>query len=81
MLRMPVVLTSGPYRLFFYSDEGNEPPHVHVEREDKEAKFWMEPVRLASAGGFGVAEIRRIERIVTKHKQAIICRWHEHFES
>jgi len=78
---MPVVLISGPYRLFFYSDEGTEPVHVHVEREGKEAKFWMQPLRLASAEGFGAAEVRRIERIVTQHKQAIIRRWHEHFES
>ncbi|MBB5035508.1 DUF4160 domain-containing protein [Prosthecobacter vanneervenii] len=78
---MPVVLQSGPYRLFFYSDEGNEPVHVHVERENKEAKFWLEPVKLASSGGFGAAEIRRIERIVSRNKQAIIQRWNEHFES
>ena len=78
---MPVVLQSGPYRLFFYSDEGTEAVHVHVERDGKEAKFWVEPVRLASAGGFGAAELRRIERIVSRNKQAIIKRWNEHFEA
>jgi hypothetical protein len=29
---MPTVLKSGGYRLFFYSGDGGEPPHVHVEQ-------------------------------------------------
>lgn len=36
---MPTVLRSGPYRVYFYSHEPNEPPHVHVERDDLDAKF------------------------------------------
>ena len=35
----------GPYRLFFYSFDCHEPPHVHVERERNKAKFWLDPVR------------------------------------
>ena len=30
-----------PYRLYFYSHEPNEPPHVHVDRDDQSAKFWL----------------------------------------
>ncbi len=36
---MPTVLRDGPYRMFFYSADRGEPPHVHVVREAKEAKF------------------------------------------
>jgi hypothetical protein len=57
---MPTVLRSGPYRYFFYSADGAEPPHVHVQREDSIAKFWLRPVRLEDSGGFGRVEIRRI---------------------
>jgi hypothetical protein len=57
---MPTVLRSGPYRFFFYSDEGHEPPHIHVEREDKRAKFWLSPVRLHGGAGFGRPELSRI---------------------
>lgn len=46
---MPTVLRSGPYRVFFHSDEGHEPPHVHVVRDDRIAKFWLDPVKLARA--------------------------------
>ena len=49
---MPTVLRSGPYRLFFYSSDRSEPSHVHVEREEKRAKFWLKPVRLEDSVGF-----------------------------
>ena len=40
---MPTVLRSGPYRFYFYSHEPNEPPHIHVDRDDLSAKFWLDP--------------------------------------
>ena len=41
---MPTVLRIGPYRFGFYASDRNEPSHVHVKRERKEAKFWIDPV-------------------------------------
>ena len=61
---MPTVLRVGPYRIFFYSADGIEPPHVHIERDTRIAKFWLDPVRLATSGGFGSRDLRDIERIV-----------------
>ena len=46
---MPTVLRVGPFRFFFYAGDGGEPPHVHVERDEGEAKFWLDPVRLGAA--------------------------------
>ncbi len=43
---MPTVLRIGPYRFHFYSDEGNEPPHIHVATPDGECKFWLDPFDL-----------------------------------
>jgi len=51
-------LTDG-YRFFFFSNEGTEPPHIHVERGDGYAKFWLEPVELVDAVGMGNANLRR----------------------
>ncbi|MGZ8899728.1 MAG: DUF4160 domain-containing protein [Limisphaerales bacterium] len=62
----------GPYRFHFYSREGNEPPHIHVEREDLEAKFWLRPVALASNHGFAGTELARIERLVDENCQTLI---------
>ena len=66
--------------VYLYSEEGDEPVHVHVERDDNLAKFWVQPVKLASAGDFGMAELRKIERLVIQHQAAIIQKWHEHFD-
>jgi len=70
---------SGPYRFFFYSADAVEPPHVHVEREDFGAKFWLSPVHLDSSRGFSRAEIRRIERLVSAHADSLRKAWHEYF--
>ncbi|WP_417738678.1 DUF4160 domain-containing protein [Rosistilla oblonga] len=53
---MPTVFRNGPYRLFFYAGDRDEPAHVHVERDDYEAKFWLDPVRLARSHGFAPAK-------------------------
>ncbi len=46
---MPTVMTVSGFRFFFYSMEGSEPPHIHVERDQSTAKFWLDPVQLARA--------------------------------
>ena len=71
----PVVLRSGPYRIYFYSHEANEPPHVHVDRDDLSAKFWIEPVWLAYNLGFGAHELRRIERIIDENRSQLREAW------
>jgi Domain of unknown function (DUF4160) len=43
---MPTVLRIGPYRFFFYSGDFAEPKHVHIERDEYIAKFWLDPIRL-----------------------------------
>ena len=53
---VPTILVAGPYRMYFHSHEPNEPPHIHVDRDDQSAKFWLEPVALARNAGFGPAE-------------------------
>ena len=58
---MPAVLRAGPYRFFFYSGDGVEPQHVHVVRDDRVAKFWLNPVRMQRSGGLRRSAIRRIQ--------------------
>lgn len=41
---MPTVLRTGSYRFFFVSVDRGEPPHIHGRREDRVAKFWLDPV-------------------------------------
>ena len=76
---MPTILRVGPYRFFFYSGDRDEPKHVHVEREDNIAKFWIDPVRLQKSGGFSRPEIVRIMKITQEHSKEIMEAWHEYF--
>ena len=76
---MPTVLRHGPYRFFFYAGDADEPPHVHVERDDNKAKFWLDPVRLQNSGGFGRTEINRIQRLVEENREDLLRSWHEYF--
>lgn len=76
---MPTVLKEGSYRFFFYASDRGEPAHVHVERENKVAKFWLDPPRLAQSGDFGRAEINRVQRMVAEHRQEFLEAWDEFF--
>ena len=76
---MPTVLKIKGYRFFFFSLEGNESPHIHVEYGDKVAKFWLHPVNLASSSGFRSHELTKIRVIVIEHRAKFLEKWHEHF--
>lgn len=78
---MPTVFRSGPYRFFFYSGDRSEPPHVHIERDDCEAKFWLDPVRLQSSHGFSPSEIRRLEKLVIDNQPLLLEKWNEYFNN
>ena len=76
---MPTVARIGPYRLFFYSSDRVEPPHVHVERDRNRAKLGLEPVRLQSSGGFRGPELRRVEQLVAENVARLLKDWHGFF--
>ena len=76
---MPTVLRSGAYRFYFYSHEPNEPPHIHVDRDDLSAKFWLNPVQLVTNFGFRAHELRTIQSIVIENAAVFLEAWHEFF--
>lgn len=76
---MPTVLRIGPYRFFFYAGDRDEPPHMHVERDDNIAKFWLDPVRLQNSGGFRRTEINRIQKLVEENLESSLRSWNEYF--
>ena len=76
---MPTVLREGPYRIYFYSHDFVEPPHVHVDRDDRSAKFWLGPVSLTRNLGFGAAELRDVQRLVAMHETSLLETWHAYF--
>ncbi len=78
---MPTILRVGPYRFFLCAGDRDEPPHVHVEREDKVAKFWLDPIRLQESGGMSRPEIGRIHPLVSDHQNILREAWDEYFDS
>jgi len=76
---MPEVLRARGVRFFFFSREGHEPPHIHVERAEKYAKFWLEPVELAESRAFRSHELTEVRKMVEDHQEEFILAWNEHF--
>src|SRR6516162_373620 len=76
---MPTVLRIGPYRFYFVSHDQHEPPHVHVDRDDDSAKFWLAPVALASNLGFTTVELRRVQRLVVEYESRLLEAWNDYF--
>ena len=79
---MPTVFRHGGARYFFYSNEGSprEPPHVHVEQGDGEAKFWLRPEgRVASSFGFSSKALASFASVIEGRRGDIERAWHEYF--
>ncbi len=78
---MPTVLRAGPYRFFFYAGDRDEPQHIHVERDDKVAKYWLDPIRLHNSGGFNRLELKQVRRIIEEKQESFMEAWNEYFGS
>ncbi len=75
---MPTVLRSRPYRMYFFSHEPDEPPHVHVDRDNLSAKFWIRHVALARNFGFSAHVLRRIRALIEEHQAHFLEVWNGH---
>ncbi len=78
---MPVVFRHDGFRFFFYSNEGDprEPIHVHVRKGGGDAKFWLNPVAVASSNGFDARTLRELAHLIEINAPRIERMWHEHF--
>jgi len=74
---MPTVLRILGFRFHFYSDEGSEPPHIHVESGDCECKFWLSPVALAKNRGMSAIAIRKVERLVYENQTLLLEKYND----
>ena len=76
---MPTILRWEGYRFYFFSNEGFEPPHVHIDKDGNTAKFWLKPVAMARNIGFSQRELRILEEKVLKEQMRFLEAWHEYF--
>jgi Domain of unknown function (DUF4160) len=76
---VPTVLRWGPHRAFFYSNEGDEPAHVHVRAGNKEVKIWLHDITVAVNMGFPTHELGDIIRHLRSHREQLLAAWDDHF--
>ena len=76
---MPTVFQKDGFRFYFYSEEGNEPMHIHVAHGEGRAKYWLKPhVVLAASIAMRAKEIKKARMLVQEHYQLIEERWNEY---
>ena len=78
---MPTVLRVGRFRFFFFSNEAQEPPHIHVKSGGDEAKFWLDPIQLEANYGFNGRDLNQIQRVIEQHREDLLEAWNEHFNA
>jgi len=74
---MPEIFRSFGFVFFFYTNEGQEPIHVHVRKAGGFAKFWIEPVELDFSQGMKICDIKQAEDLIIEHLEIIIKKWNE----
>lgn len=76
---MPTVLRVKGYRFFFFSLDRSEKQHIHVEKAEKYAKYWLSPVALARNRGFRSHELTEIRKLVQENEKIFEKKWLEYF--
>jgi hypothetical protein len=76
---LPTVLRWRGYRFYFFSNEGFEPPHIHVDKGENSVKFWLSPIALARNAGFGQNDLRAIEGKIREEQANFVEAWNGYF--
>jgi Domain of unknown function (DUF4160) len=76
---MPTILRWNGYRFYFFSNEGHEPPHVHIDKAGRSCKFWLTPVRLSQNRGYADHEMKEIHAKVAECEQEFVDAWNGYF--
>ena len=76
---MPTVLRWNGYRFYFFSNEGTEPPHIHVDKGEATAKFWLEEIALARSIGFSNRELNELSDKVRQERSVFMEAWRGYF--
>ena len=84
IIKMPTVLYIHGWRLFFYSNENDEPIHIHAEKGEMECKFWLdnENVVILEAFSYNItpSQKKEIKKIIYQHFDLIANAWNDYFK-
>jgi hypothetical protein len=76
---MPTLLRWKGYRFFFYSADGWEPAHIHVFKDGKEVKLWLNDVSVAVNMGYSARELGEIIRKTRDERGVFMEAWNGYF--
>jgi hypothetical protein len=76
---MPTVFRKDGIRFFFFSNEGNEPPHIHVEYGSGYAKFWLNPLELEYFSGITQSQLTKLRILVEENQTLFSSAWYAYF--
>lgn len=75
---MPTIFVFFGFRFLFYSDD-HEPIHVHVIKDNHEAKYNVMPIEQIYNRGFKKRELALIESVIEENVEVIVNRWNDYF--
>jgi len=77
---MPTILRINGFRFFFYSNE-HLPIHIHIEKDNKTAKFNLEFIELVKSRGFNASELKEMRKLVSDNVTLFKNKWNEYFNN
>ena len=76
---MQTILFVMGWRFFFYSNEGNEPIHIHCRKAEKECKYWLDTknfdVQEAYSHSMNNKDKREVKKIIFEYFEFIEKEW------
>ncbi len=76
---MPTLLIWRGYKFRFYALDRDEPPHVHVVKDDMSLKVWLESVAVARNVGYNDRDVERLLAVIAGHREEWIEAWNGFF--
>ena len=78
---MPTILLVMGWRFFFYSNEKNEPIHIHCRKGEKECKYWLDTqnfnVQEAYSYSLNNKDKREVKKIIFEYFEYIEQEWNK----
>ena len=83
---LPILFELYGYKIFFWSNENNEPIYVHVAKGKQSAnatKIWLpaesNPVVVHNKSRIPQKDLSRLLKVVAQNRDTIIARWYDYF--
>lgn len=78
---MPTILLVMGWRFFFYSNERNEPIHIHCRKAEKECKYWLDTQNFDIQEAYNYSmnnkDKREVKKIIFEYFEFIEQEWNQ----